>query len=94
MAALNDMDGVRINLPEGAFYVFPNISAFYGKSDGETKIENSDDLAMYILMKAKVATVTGRAFGAPECIRISYAASEEELKEAMSRIKSALADLK
>lgn len=87
---LNKMEGVNINVPEGAFYVFPDISSFFGKSFGEFNINNADDLAMYLLMEAEVATVTGNAFGNKNCIRISYAASDEELKEAMKRIGEAL----
>lgn len=91
---LNKMKGVKINVPEGAFYVFPDISSFFGKSYGDYNINNADDLAMYLLMEAEVATVTGNAFGNKNCIRISYAASDEELKEAMRRIGDALSKLK
>ena len=91
--ALNTIDGVRANVPEGAFYVFPDISAFFGKSYNGTTINNANDLAMYILDEALVALVTGEAFGDPNCIRISYAASEETLTEAMRRIKDALEKL-
>lgn len=94
LSLLSEMPGVKINEPEGAFYVFPEIDSFFGKSDGNSTINNADDLTMYILEKANVALVTGAAFGAPKCIRISYAASEEELIEAMNRIKSALEKLK
>lgn len=90
---LKAMDGVKINVPEGAFYVFPDISSFFGKSNGDFKINNADDLAMYLLTEAEVATVTGNAFGNKNCIRISYAASDEELKEAMKRISNALSRL-
>lgn len=93
LGELNKMAGVNINVPEGAFYVFPDISSFFGKSVGSYKIENADDLAMYLLMEAEVATVTGNAFGNKNCIRISYAASDEELKEAMIRVGSALSKL-
>ena len=76
------------NVPTGAFYIFSSISAvFFGKSDGETKVNDADELAIYILKKANVSVVTGTAFGAPHCIRISYAASDDELKEAMKRMK-------
>ncbi len=91
---LDAIDGVKTNTPEGAFYIFPDVSAFFGKSDGEQTIANSDDLAMYLLNKAHVSVVTGSAFGAPECIRISFAASDEELKEAVRRIGEALNALK
>lgn len=90
---LNKMEGVKINVPEGAFYVFPDISSFFGKSSGDYVVKNADDLAMYLLMEAEVATVTGNAFGDDKCIRISYAASDEELKEAMRRIGEALRKL-
>lgn len=93
LGMLKEMDGVKINLPEGAFYVFPDISSFFGKTDGTTTINNADDLTLYILEKANVALVTGVAFGAPNCIRISYAASEEELTEAMARMGKVLAEL-
>jgi aspartate aminotransferase len=91
---LNDMEGVKTYVPKGAFYIFPDISYFFGKSDGERTINDSNDLALYILDEAQVSTVTGDAFGAPNCIRISYAASNEELKEAMKRLKTVLNKLK
>lgn len=91
---LNDIPGVKTYVPKGAFYIFPDISAYFGKSDGDETIENASDLAMYILNKAHVSTVTGEAFGAPNCIRLSYAASDDELKEALKRIKEVLAKLK
>ncbi len=87
---LKEIPGIKTNTPGGAFYVFPDISAFYGKSDGINYINNADDLSLYLLSKANVALVTGSAFGAPNCIRISYAASEDELTEAIRRIKEAL----
>ncbi|MCC9042545.1 pyridoxal phosphate-dependent aminotransferase [Myroides sp. M-43] len=88
---LNDIPGVRINVPEGAFYVFPNIASFFGKTLQGVKINNADDLSLYLLEKAHVATVTGDAFGNPNCIRMSYATSEDQLIEAFKRIKEALA---
>lgn len=91
--ALDSIEGVRTNLPEGAFYVFPNVSYFYGKSFNGTVISNANDLCMYILNHANVALVTGDAFGNADCIRISYAASEEVLHEAMRRIRTALEKL-
>jgi aspartate aminotransferase len=91
---LKEVPGVKVRIPEGAFYVMPEISYYFGKSDGETKITNSDELALYLLDKAQVATVGGDAFGAPECLRISYATSDELLVEAVRRIKSALEKLK
>ena len=91
---LKEIKGIRVGTPEGAFYVMPEISYYFGKSDGETKITNSDELALYLLDKAQVATVGGDAFGAPECLRISYATSDELLIEAVRRIKNALERLK
>lgn len=88
---LGEIDGFQVNVPEGAFYVFPDISSFFGKTIKGTTIENASDFAMFLLENAEVATVTGEAFGNPNCIRISYAASETELREAMARIKTALA---
>ncbi len=91
---LREVKGLKVTVPEGAFYVMPDISYFLGKSDGETTIVNSDDLALYLLDKAQVATVGGDAFGAPECIRISYATSDDLLVEAVKRITVALGRLK
>lgn len=91
---LRDIPGIKTHVPEGAFYFFPDVSSFFGTSAGEYKIENADDLCLYILEKANVSLVTGAAFGAPDCVRLSYAASEEELVEALKRIKTALANLK
>lgn len=91
---LNEIEGVEINKPQGAFYMFPKVSFFFGKSFGDTTIHNSDDLAEYLLAEGHVATVSGAAFGSPECLRISYAASEENLIEAGKRLKSALNKLK
>lgn len=93
LEALNKMEGVHANVPVGAFYVFPDISSFFGKSYNGQTINNADDLCLYLLSEALVALVTGDAFGDPNCIRISYAASEETLTEAMKRIKSALEKL-
>jgi len=90
---LTDIDGIKVNLPDGAFYFFPNISAFLGKSFNGTPLNTAEDLSLFILNEAHVSTVTGEAFGNPDCIRISYAASEEELKTAMSSIKKALSQL-
>ncbi|MEN7549207.1 pyridoxal phosphate-dependent aminotransferase [Rapidithrix thailandica] len=91
---LDEIDGIKTNEPKGAFYIFPDISAFFGKSNGETTINNSYDFAMYLLQDAHVSVVDGGAFGAPNCIRISFAASDEELKEAIVRIKNSLEKLK
>ena len=90
---LKDIKGLKVRVPQGAFYVMPDISFFLGKSDGKTKILNSDDLALYLLDKAQVAVVGGDAFGAPDCIRISYATADELLVEAVKRIKGALEKL-
>lgn len=94
IAGLSEIEGMKVNEPMGAFYIFPNISEFFGKTDGETTINNADDFCEYILEEAHVAIVTGAAFGADNCCRISYAASETELKEAIHRIKMACAKLK
>lgn len=90
---LKEIPDIRVNLPEGAFYFFPDVSAYFGKTDGETVIRDATDLSMYMLRKELVAVVTGDAFGDKNCIRISYAASEETLREALKRIKNALAAL-
>ena len=91
---LKEVEGMKVTIPQGAFYVMPDISYFLGKSDGETKIGNSDDLALYLLDKAQVAIVGGDAFGAPDCIRISYATSDDLIVEAVKRMKTALEGLK
>ena len=87
---LGEIDGFKLNVPEGAFYVFPDVSYFFGKTLKGRIIENASDFAMYLLEEAQVATVTGEAFGSPNCIRISYAASEDEIREAIRRIREAL----
>lgn len=91
---LKEIQGFKVNVPEGAFYAFPDVSYYFGKTDGEVTINNSDDLSMWLLEKVFVATVGGGSFGAPNCIRISTAASDEALKEAVARIKSAVETLK
>jgi len=91
---LKEIRGMKVRVPDGAFYVMPDISSFFGKSDGEVKIKDSGELALYLLDKAQVAVVGGDAFGAPDCIRISYATSDELLVEAAGRIKEALGRLK
>ena len=89
-----EIPGFKVNVPDGAFYLFPDVSELFGKScDGKT-INDASDLAMFLLEKALVATVGGNAFGAPECLRFSYATSDENLVEAMNRIKEAVALLK
>tara|TARA_B100000965_G_scaffold314207_1_gene274257 strand:- start:2979 stop:4175 length:1197 start_codon:yes stop_codon:yes gene_type:complete len=90
---LNEINGVKCNIPDGAFYIFPDVSYFHGKTDGKIKINNSDDLCMYLLNSCYVALVSGAPFGNPECVRISYAASEEKLIEAVKRIKIQLKKL-
>jgi len=90
LGLLNEIDGIKCNTPGGAFYVFPDVSAYFGKEIKGYKIENAGDFSMFLLEVANVATVTGDAFGAPTCLRISYAASEAQLREAINRIKEAL----
>jgi aspartate aminotransferase len=87
---MKDIPGFSCNVPEGAFYVFPDVSYYFGKTINGQLIENANDLAMYLLAEANVATVTGEAFGNPNCIRISYATSEDKLTEAFKRIKNVL----
>ena len=89
-----EVPGFEVNVPQGAFYLFPKCSSFYGKSANGRTINNSDDLAMYLLEVGHVACVGGTSFGAPECIRMSYATSDENIVEAIRRIKEALAQLK
>ena len=91
---LKEIKGIKVSIQQGAFYVMPDISYYLGKSDGETRITTSDELALYLLDKAEVATVGGDAFGSPECLRISYATSDDLLVEAVKRIKGALDKLK
>lgn len=91
---LSEISGIKSNQPEGAFYVFPDVSSYFGKGYGDTTINDADDMALYILAEAHVSVVGGTAFGSPNCIRISYAASDENLKEALAKIKEALAKLK
>jgi len=89
---LGGIEGIKLNQPKGAFYIFPDISSFFGKTLKEKKINNASEFAIYLLEEAHVATVTGDAFGSPNNIRISYAASKEEIKKAIARISKALAD--
>lgn len=91
---LKEIPGVKTNLPQGAFYFFPDVSAYFGKSDGKNTIKNSDDFSMYMLEQAHVSMVPGGAFGDENCVRLSYAASEKDLREALKRMKDALAKLK
>ena len=88
-----DIPGLEVNDPQGAFYLFPKCSSYFGKSDGNRVINNSTDFAMYLLEVGHVATVGGDAFGSPECFRMSYATSDENIVEAMRRIKEVLSKL-
>ncbi|HRN98368.1 MAG TPA: aminotransferase class I/II-fold pyridoxal phosphate-dependent enzyme, partial [Flavobacterium sp.] len=88
---VREIPGFKCTVPEGAFYVFPDVSYYFGKTLRGKTINNADDFSMYLLSEANVATVTGDAFGNPNCIRLSYATSEELLTEALRRIKEALA---
>lgn len=90
LGLLNDIDGFQCNEPEGAFYVYPDVTAYFGKTLNGVTINNASDFSMYLLEHANVATVTGDAFGNGNCVRISYAASEKDIREAIKRIKSAL----
>ena len=87
---LKEIPGIKANYPQGAFYFFPDVSSYYGKSDGEKTIKNGDDFCLYMLEKGHVSLVPGGAFGEEKCVRLSYAASEKDLIEAMSRMKKAL----
>jgi aspartate aminotransferase len=91
---LKEIPGIKTNYPQGAFYFFPDVSAYFGKSDGSRTIKDADDFSMFMLEKAHVSMVSGGAFGDENCVRLSYAASEKELREAMKRMKEALATLK
>ncbi len=94
MELISEVPGWKVAEPDGAFYVFPQVSYYFGKSDGTNTINDADDLCMYLLNVAHVSTVTGRAFGTPDCIRLSFANSLEKIEEAYKRIKTALANLK
>jgi aspartate aminotransferase len=87
---LSEIPGFKLNMPEGAFYFFPDVSEYFGKTLRGQLLKDANDFAMYLLAEANVATVTGDAFGNPNCIRLSYATSEDQLKEAIKRIKEAL----
>ncbi|HSF52249.1 MAG TPA: pyridoxal phosphate-dependent aminotransferase [Algoriphagus sp.] len=93
LGLLRDIPGIKTHVPEGAFYFFPDVTSFFGKSAHGYTVNNADDLCLYLLAIANVSLVTGGAFGAPNCVRISYAASEEELIEALKRLKKALGEL-
>jgi aspartate aminotransferase len=90
---LNEIPGIETIMPSGAFYFLPKVSSYFGKSSGDHIINNASDFCIYLLEEANVSLVTGEAFGVPECVRLSYAASREDLKEAFVRIKKALAQL-
>lgn len=94
LSMLEEIPGIKTNHPDGAFYVFPDISAYFGKSDGHTTIANADDLCDYIMTSAYVGLVSGAAFGDDHCFRLSYAASEDQLREAVRRIREVLGRLK
>jgi aspartate aminotransferase len=91
---MKEIPGIVCSEPEGAFYVFPQVDHFFGKADGDDVIKNAEDLCMYLLNKAHVSTVTGSAFGEPNCIRISFANSMENIEKGFGKIKDALAKLK
>jgi aspartate aminotransferase len=94
ISMLEEIPGIKTNVPDGAFYVFPEIRSYFGKSDGQTVISNADDFCDYIMSTAYVGLVSGAAFGDPNCFRLSYAASETQLREAVRRMKEALSRLK
>jgi aspartate aminotransferase len=94
MDLIEELPGVSCTKPDGAFYIFPIVKSYFGKSDSSTTINNSSDLCMYLLNKAQVSTVTGDAFGEPECIRISFANSMDNIEKGFARIKKALSELK
>ena len=94
MDLIKDIPGFKCSEPEGAFYIFPDVSYYYGKSDGENKITNSADFSMYLLNTANVSSVMGEAFGEPNCVRFSFANSMTNIERAWVRIKEALGKLK
>ena len=94
MELVQEIPCIKCFKPEGAFYIFPDVSAYFGKSDGTTKIQNSADFSMYILNTAHVSSVMGDAFGEPDCVRFSFANSMQNIEKAWGRIKEALAKLK
>jgi len=94
LQGFSEIPDLKYNMPQGAFYLFPDVSAYFGKSDGETVINNCNGMSLYLLAKAYVATVPGDAFGEPDCIRLSYATSDEKLKKAMAQMKEAFAKLR
>jgi aspartate aminotransferase len=90
---LNDIPGLKVRVPQGAFYVMPDVSSFLGKSFDGKVIDNADDLTLFLLSEARVALVSGSAFGAAKCVRISYATSDDKIIEAVRRIREALGKL-
>jgi aspartate aminotransferase len=94
MELVKEIPGIKCFEPEGAFYIFPDISSYYGKSTGEDRIKNSADFSMYLLNHAHVSTVMGEAFGDPKCVRFSFANSMQNIEKAWARIKIALAKLR
>ena len=94
LSMLQEIPGIKTNLPDGAFYIFPDVTYYFGKSDGHTTVQNADDFCDYIMSNAYVGLVSGSAFGDPNCFRLSYAASEEQLREAVRRMKEVLGRLK
>lgn len=94
LSMLEEIPGIKSNHPEGAFYVFPDVSAYFGKTDGQVVIQNADDFCDYVMSAAYVGLVSGSAFGDPNCFRLSYAASEEQLREAVRRMKDVLGRLR
>ncbi len=93
ISKLQEIEGLKLSIPQGAFYIFPDVSHYFGKSFNGTKVKDANDFCMYLLNEANVATVTGEAFGSPNCMRISYAAADKILVEAVRRIKTALEKL-
>ena len=94
LQGLSEIPGLKYNVPQGAFYLFPDVSAYFGKSDGKTTVNNCNDMSLYLLSKAFVGTVPGDAFGEPKCIRLSYATADDKLKKAMAQMKIAFTELK
>jgi aspartate aminotransferase len=94
LSMIEEIPGIRANHPDGAFYIFPDVSSYFGKTDGHTVIKDADDFCDYVMNSAYVGLVSGAAFGDPNCFRLSYAASEEQLREAIRRMKDVLGRLK
>ena len=94
ISMLEEIPGIKTNHPDGAFYIFPDVTSFFGKTDGHTTIRNADDFCDYVMSHAYVGLVSGSAFGDPNCFRLSYAASEAQLREAVRRMKDVLGRLR